>query len=45
MELSNQILSEITVHMKYARYLEDKQRRSSIMMMVILLNDDGYDAV
>ena len=29
MELSNQILSEITVHMKYARYLEDKQRRET----------------
>ena len=29
MELSNQILSEITVHMKYARYLESKQRRET----------------
>ena len=29
MELSNKILSEITVHMKYARYLEDKQRRET----------------
>ena len=29
MELSNEILSEITVHMKYARYLEDKQRRET----------------
>ena len=29
MELSNQILSEITVHMKYARYLEGKQRRET----------------
>jgi len=29
MELSNQILSEITVHMKYARYLEDKKRRET----------------
>ena len=29
MELSNQILSEITVHMKYARYLEEKQRRET----------------
>ena len=27
MELSTSILSDITVHMKYARYLEDKQRR------------------
>ena len=27
MELSNQILSEITVHMKYARYLEGEKRR------------------
>jgi len=29
MEISNQILSEITVHMKYARYLEDKKRRET----------------
>ena len=29
MELSNQILSEITVHMKYARYLEGEQRRET----------------
>ena len=29
MELSNQILSEITVHMKYARYLQDKKRRET----------------
>ena len=29
MELSNQILSEITVHMKYARYLEGKKRRET----------------
>jgi len=29
MKLSNQILSEITVHMKYARYLEDKKRRET----------------
>ena len=29
MELSNQILSEITVHMKYARYLESKKRRET----------------
>ena len=29
MELSNQILSEITVYMKYARYLEEKQRRET----------------
>ena len=29
MELSNQILSEITVHMKYARYLEEEQRRET----------------
>ena len=29
MEVSNKILSDITVHMKYARYLEDKQRRES----------------
>ena len=30
MELSNQILSEITVHMKYARYLEEEKRRETI---------------
>ncbi len=29
MEVSNKILSDITVHMKYARYLGDKQRRES----------------
>ena len=29
MDISNEILSEITVHMKYARYLEDKQRRET----------------
>ena len=29
MELSNQILSDITVYMKYARFLSDKQRRET----------------
>jgi len=29
MELSNRILSEITVHMKYARYLESEKRRET----------------
>ena len=29
MNVSNQILSDITVHMKYARYLEGKQRREN----------------
>ena len=29
MELSNQILSEITVHMKYARYLPELERRET----------------
>ena len=29
MELSNEILSEITVHMKYARYLEEEKRRET----------------
>ena len=29
MELSNKILSEITVHMKYARYLDNEQRRET----------------
>ena len=29
MELSNKILSEITVHMKYARYLPEHKRRET----------------
>ena len=29
MDLEKEILSDITVHMKYARYLEDKQRREN----------------
>ena len=29
MELSNQILSDITVYMKYAKYLPEKQRRET----------------
>ena len=29
MEISNQILSEITVYMKYAKYLPEKNRRES----------------
>lgn len=29
MDVSKEILSDITVHMKYARYLEDKQRREN----------------
>ena len=29
MELAASILSEITVHMKYARYLKDSYRRES----------------
>jgi len=29
MEVSNQILSEITVYMKYAKYNEEKQRRET----------------
>ena len=29
MELSNEILSEITVYMKYAKYLPEKQRRET----------------
>ena len=29
MELANKILSDITVYMKYARYLEDENRRES----------------
>jgi ribonucleoside-diphosphate reductase alpha chain len=29
MELSNEILSDVTVYMKYARYLADKQRRET----------------
>ena len=30
MELSNEILSDITVHMKYARYLDKKNRRETL---------------
>ena len=29
MELSSQILSDITVHMKYARYIEEHNRRET----------------
>ena len=29
MEISNRILSDITVYMKYARYMPDLQRRES----------------
>ena len=29
MELSNQILSDITVYMKYAKFLPEKQRRET----------------
>ena len=29
MELSNKILSDITVYMKYARFLEDENRRET----------------
>lgn len=29
MEISNKILSDITVHMKYARYIEEKERREN----------------
>ena len=29
MEISNQILSEITVHMKYAKYLPEENRRET----------------
>ena len=29
MNLEKKILSDITVHMKYARYLEDKNRREN----------------
>ena len=29
MSLSNEILSEITVHMKYAKYLPEKNRRET----------------
>ena len=29
MDLANKILSDITVHMKYARYMEDKGRREN----------------
>ena len=29
MAIENEILSDITVHMKYARYLPEKQRREN----------------
>ncbi len=29
MDIANKILSDITVHMKYARYLEDENRREN----------------
>ena len=29
MDLEKKILSDVTVHMKYARYLEDKNRREN----------------
>ena len=35
MDVSNQILSDITVHMKYARYLPDSQRRENWKELVI----------
>ncbi len=34
MELSSEILSDITVHMKYARYLTDKYRRETFSEIV-----------
>ena len=34
MELSSEILSDITVHMKYARYLENKYRRETFEELV-----------
>ena len=34
MELSSEILSDITVHMKYARYLDDKYRRETFTELV-----------
>ena len=34
MELSSEILSDITVHMKYARYLADKYRRETFQELV-----------
>ena len=34
MEISNQILSEITVHMKYAKYLPDENRRETWQELV-----------
>ena len=34
MELASEILSDITVHMKYARYLTDKYRRETYTELV-----------
>ena len=34
MQLSSEILSDITVHMKYARYLTDKYRRETFEELV-----------
>jgi len=34
MELSSEILSDITVHMKYARYLTDEYRRETFQELV-----------
>ena len=37
MQLSSEILSDITVHMKYARYLTDKYRRETIECLTALI--------
>ena len=34
MELASEILSEITVHMKYAKYLPEQQRRETWVELV-----------
>lgn len=34
MEISNQILSEITVHMKYAKYIDSLQRRETFKELI-----------
>ena len=41
MELASEILSDITVHMKYARYLSDKYRRETYVELVIAQGNES----
>lgn len=43
MELSSQILSDITIHMKYARYKDDKKRRETWQEIVYRNRDMHLD--